>query len=658
MVRFKRLVSGSFLVLFSAAFLNPVILFAATPLTVTGITVNSKVYDGNRTATLDTSGATLVGVIPGDSVSLDTGSYTATFDTATSTTGKLVTVTGLALSGAQAASYTLTQPTGLTGTVTKKSLTVSGLSASNKTYDGTTSATISGTASLSGVISPDSVSVSGTAVGTFASKDVGTGKTVTISGLTLTGTDAINYSLTTPTTTANITASAGVTNIQTSTNLSSATTSVMLASSDTSSYSVSIASSASNPSLDLSLVLSGQTATMPGSVSVTASSLGCGGVGVDIGSGVSVTASGSWGGVIALPAATTTYATSSPPSGSTDTFLYGIGLGTGGSTSLTTGSQVKITLTGCAGNHVGISQNGVFRRMTYACSSASSPTSFDSNGECVATSGNDLILWTRSLASLVIFSESSRTSSDSTGGNNGAPGGGLDLGPVYLSGSGGSSNGVLLGSIVPGAIHQALSQTKNQNVSVSPAPLASVSVPVVQAPVFVSNLFFGQTGDSVAQLQRFLTEKGLLPEVTGRAVGIFGSRTQAALQAYQRLQGITPTGTLGPITRNAVNRDMSGSGAALVSTTVVNPTSEAGSALLNENIGFGLSGSVVMRLQKFLNTHGYPIAESGPGSAGNEVERFGAKTREMLSKFQADNGISPANGYLGSRTRALINGRL
>jgi len=40
----------------------------------------------------------------------------------------------------------------------------------------------------------------------FANKNVGTNKTVTISGLTISGTDSANYTLTQPTTTANITA--------------------------------------------------------------------------------------------------------------------------------------------------------------------------------------------------------------------------------------------------------------------------------------------------------------------------------------------------------------------------------------------------------------------------------------------------------------------
>jgi len=78
--------------------------------------------------------------------------------------------------------------------VNPKSVTITGLSASNKVYNGTTAATVTGTAVISGKISSDNVSVvAGTAA--FANKTVATGKTVTFSGYSLTGTDAGNYSL-------------------------------------------------------------------------------------------------------------------------------------------------------------------------------------------------------------------------------------------------------------------------------------------------------------------------------------------------------------------------------------------------------------------------------------------------------------------------------
>src|SRR5206468_3667907 len=127
-----------------------------------------------------------------------------TFATANVGTGIAVTSTST-LSGADAGNYSLTQPTGLTANITAKSLTATGATASNKVYDQTTAATITGE-SLVGVISPDAVTVSGG--GSFDTKNAGTGKSVT-SALTLGGADAGNYSLTQPTgLTADITAKA------------------------------------------------------------------------------------------------------------------------------------------------------------------------------------------------------------------------------------------------------------------------------------------------------------------------------------------------------------------------------------------------------------------------------------------------------------------
>ncbi len=90
--------------------------------------------------------------------------------------------------------------------ITAKALTISGLSAQNKVYDGNATATITGSPSLVGVISPDNVSLSGTASGTFNNASVGDNKPVAVSGLSLAGADAGNYSLTPLVLSANITA--------------------------------------------------------------------------------------------------------------------------------------------------------------------------------------------------------------------------------------------------------------------------------------------------------------------------------------------------------------------------------------------------------------------------------------------------------------------
>ncbi|SHL84050.1 YDG domain-containing protein, partial [Fibrobacter sp. UWH4] len=78
--------------------------------------------------------------------------------------------------------------------ILKAPLTVTGVSVENKVYDGSTSATITGTATVSGVLDSDDVGVEyGTAV--FAEANVGEGIAVAFSGFTLTGADKNNYYL-------------------------------------------------------------------------------------------------------------------------------------------------------------------------------------------------------------------------------------------------------------------------------------------------------------------------------------------------------------------------------------------------------------------------------------------------------------------------------
>jgi hypothetical protein len=91
-------------------------------LTVSGITANSKPYDGNTSATLNSSSAVLVGAVGTDDVTLG-GSATGVFADPNAGSGKQVTISGLTLSGATATNYTLTQPTA-TASISKVLLTV------------------------------------------------------------------------------------------------------------------------------------------------------------------------------------------------------------------------------------------------------------------------------------------------------------------------------------------------------------------------------------------------------------------------------------------------------------------------------------------------------------------------------------------------------
>jgi autotransporter-associated beta strand protein len=118
---------------------------------------------------------------------------------------------GVILTATRTSGLTLTAANSSSFNVGKATVTVTaGLTASNKTYDGTTTATItSNNVVLAGVLPADTNNVRLATNGcsaTFASATAGTGKTVTLSGLTLTGSAAANYTLTQPTLNANITA--------------------------------------------------------------------------------------------------------------------------------------------------------------------------------------------------------------------------------------------------------------------------------------------------------------------------------------------------------------------------------------------------------------------------------------------------------------------
>lgn len=193
----------------------------AKALTVSGITAAATIYDGTTTAKLGgaaafqaTEAAGAGSTSDGKPYSVDSVSPggTAAGTLAAKDVGtEAVTITGVTVTGTGNGDYTVTQQTGLTQSVTAKALTMSGLSVpSSKVYDGTTTATVSGSpGTLTGSESAgsgntgdgkwytgDSVSLAGTATGTYNSPNVGTASSVTFGGLSLGGTQAGDYSLT------------------------------------------------------------------------------------------------------------------------------------------------------------------------------------------------------------------------------------------------------------------------------------------------------------------------------------------------------------------------------------------------------------------------------------------------------------------------------
>lgn len=155
----------------------------------------SKTYDGLSTVT----GSQLTSI-----KGIGTETFTAaTTDSATisgkdvvTANNKVTNTSGLNLTGnvgtTLASNYDLNAtPVASAVTITPKSLTAI-YSANNKVFDGNTNAIVAGV--LKDAIAGDSVTPNHTSA-TFDSVDVGTNKTVTVSGLSLSGKDATNYKL-------------------------------------------------------------------------------------------------------------------------------------------------------------------------------------------------------------------------------------------------------------------------------------------------------------------------------------------------------------------------------------------------------------------------------------------------------------------------------
>ena len=167
--------------------------------TVSGITANSKPYDSNNTATVDTTNATFPELVSGDTLNISVTS--ATFDDPNVGENKTVTLTLGSLSGASATNYTLdtaNSQSEATADITARTLSITDAAVSNKPYDGNTTATVTDV-TFGNLVVGESLTVGTdyTVSGVFNSADAATDRTVTV---TVTLNDTVkNYALPTAT---------------------------------------------------------------------------------------------------------------------------------------------------------------------------------------------------------------------------------------------------------------------------------------------------------------------------------------------------------------------------------------------------------------------------------------------------------------------------
>lgn len=173
--------------------------FKINPITATvqSITAEGRAYDGTDDVAI--TSITLDGIVEADKekIKVDTPIVGKAADSKAESGKEITLPAGLTLSGNDVGNYTLGDYSGVTTQVeiTPAPLTLTGLMAQNRLYDGTTSVTLTG-GTLSGVINGDAVTATMPVQGTVASPDVGENKAVTYTLPGLEGADKDNYSLT------------------------------------------------------------------------------------------------------------------------------------------------------------------------------------------------------------------------------------------------------------------------------------------------------------------------------------------------------------------------------------------------------------------------------------------------------------------------------
>ena len=178
---------------------NVVANITPQPVSISALAIETKPYDGQRSVALSQL-AGFSGLVSNENLALDVGALL--FSDANAGQGKNVSGTVALRDGAGglASNYQLTNAAiSTTGTITPRPVTLAGVTASDKVYDGSTTASLQG-GSLNGLVNGQSLGVS-LGTGSFASPAVGAAKLVTAAAALQDGGGgglAANYQLSNP----------------------------------------------------------------------------------------------------------------------------------------------------------------------------------------------------------------------------------------------------------------------------------------------------------------------------------------------------------------------------------------------------------------------------------------------------------------------------
>ncbi len=159
--------------------------------TVTGITAQDIFYNGTTNTTIDGTLAKIEGKLDPDEVDADYSNATATFADKNVGTDKTVTITGIILTGKDAANYKLAAPPTAKADISPRELFIKSVSIADKEYDGSDTATVENVVFTTNPVAGDDISLPLTA--RFENANAGEGKTIILSAGTLLGNDAGNY---------------------------------------------------------------------------------------------------------------------------------------------------------------------------------------------------------------------------------------------------------------------------------------------------------------------------------------------------------------------------------------------------------------------------------------------------------------------------------
>lgn len=151
------------------------------------------------------------------------------------------------------------------------------------------------------------------------------------------------------------------------------------------------------------------------------------------------------------------------------------------------------------------------------------------------------------------------------------------------------SQGIAVDGIVGPATFNAISNAANGQGNSTPAPK-----PVVSKPSSNGLLKVGSRGSEVGNLQKSLQTLGYYK---GSIDSIFGGGTKAAVMNFQRSQGISVDGVVGPATLSSISNAASGSGVVKGDSTSTNNGSTA--------------SGIISAAKKYIG-HNYVFGGTGP----------------------------------------------